>query len=223
MKRYFHQELQTLENDLVSMGQHALQSFDYAMGMVLQGELDLEGKLKESELKIDDLELKVDAEVSRYFSLRSPMASDVRLLMTAMKVSKSLERVGDEAISIAKRAKKIGETMPLNNLFGIPDMATLTRDLLEESNEVFLSLEKEMASKIPAKDKVIDQLNRDNFFAIEEFLRSKPASIISGMELLFISKSLERIADHAVNISSAVVFMVDAEDVRHTEQTSRSV
>ena len=223
MTRYFHQELQTLDNDLVSMGQHALQSFDYAMGMVLQGELDLEGKLKESELKIDDLELKVDAEVSRYFSLRSPMASDVRLLMTAMKVSKSLERVGDEAISIAKRAKKIGETMPLNNLFGIPEMATLTRDLLEESNEAFLSLEKERASKIPAKDKVIDQLNRDNFFAIEEFLRSKPASIISGMELLFISKSLERIADHAVNISSAVVFMVDAEDVRHTEQTSRSV
>ena len=223
MERYFYQELQTLENDLVSMGQYALQSFDYAMGTVLQGNLELVEKLNQSELRIDELELKVDAEVSRYFSLRAPMASDVRLLMTAMKVSKSLERVGDEAISIAKRAKKIAETLPLNNLFGIAEMAKLTQGLLEESNQAFLSLDKEKAAKIPAKDKAIDQINRENFFAIEEFLKTQPECIVSGMELLFISKSLERIADHAVNIASAVVFMVDAEDVRHTEQTNRSV
>ena len=174
MERYFYQELQTLENDLVSMGQYALQSFDYAMGTVLQGNLELVEKLNQSELRIDELELKVDAEVSRYFSLRAPMASDVRLLMTAMKVSKSLERVGDEAISIAKRAKKIAETLPLNNLFGIAEMAKLTQGLLEESNQAFLSLDKEKAAKIPAKDKAIDQINRENFFAIEEFLKTQP-------------------------------------------------
>ena len=142
--------------------------------------------------------------------------------MTAMKVSKSLERVGDESVSISKRALKIANAVPLKDYFKIPEMAQRTKEILQESTEVFLSLDEEKALKIPSKDKAIDDLNRDNFVAIEAFLKNHAECMVSGMELLFISKSLERIADHAVNISSAVIFLIDAEDIRHTAKTNRS-
>ena len=193
MKRFFHAELQDLHNQLVQMGEKALESVKLAGQCLMQKKFDLAGRVFLLDDDIDELEKTIDANAIRYITLRAPVASDVRLLTVAMKINHDLERIGDEATSIARKAHKMSQfEWGPEILCGLPQMAQMVETLLRESLDTFISDDYAAAIKLPMRDKV------------------------------FISKSYERIGDHATNIAEEVVYLLCGEDVRHSAEVKRS-
>ncbi len=222
MKRFFQSELQTLRTHLVLMGEKSLD----VVRLAVQALIDEDQALAERVLKLDDdidhLEMLIDAESIRYISLRAPVASDVRLLTVAMKTSHELERIGDEATSIAKRARKLLQGGPLDNLVHIPKMSELAVELLRDSLDSFIDEDSGKAFGVPRRDKEIDELNRENYQKLTDLVSQSPEHSQRIIDVIFISKSLERIGDHATNIAEEVIYLLRGEDVRHTPEVRRS-
>ena len=222
MKRFFHQDLDSLRSDLILMGQLAVEAVECASTALLENDPDQALKVYGIEDQIDELEIKIDAEVIKYFSLRGPVATDVRILTTAMKVCHALERIGDESKSIAKRVKRIHQEGKVSTYANLPKMKTLASNLLQNALRSLIEEDISLAESLPIKDKEIDILNKENYNLYTDLITNNPDQGRSAIELLFISKSMERVGDHAVNIASEVVFLLSAEDIRHTPQTIRA-
>ena len=164
---------------------------------------------------IDQLEMDIDQESIRYITLRAPVASDLRLVTVGMKTSHELERAAGEASSVAQRTKKILHVGPVENIFSLAEMAKIVQEMLRASIKSFLNEDGLKALAICRRDKEVDHLNDQNTQALTQHIMEQPSHSQISIELIFISKSLERIADHATNIAEEVVFLHSGEDVRH--------
>ena len=222
MKRFFDQELDGFRSNLNRMGKLAIGNVEAAVKALLENNAKQAKIIVKKDDEIDDLEVKIDHEAVRYLSLRSPLARDLRLVTICMKISHDLERVGDEATAIAKRAVKFADRSPITDFFTIPRMLDLTLDMLRDSFDSFVNNDADKAHKLFVRDRIINDLHHENSNAIKAHIQENPASAFEGIELLFVSKSLEKIADHATNIGEEVIFLVSGEDLRHTDETSRS-
>jgi len=216
MKRFFHADLENLRSKLLLMGNSACEVVELAVEALLQDNGDAADRAIKADDAIDRLEVEIDKEAIRYISLRAPQAVDLRILTVAMKACHDLERVGDEATGIAKRARKLsGENRP-SSLLNIEEMSLQAVNLLRDSMKSFINEDVAAARAIPPRDKVIDAMNADNFSDLTAKIQKDPTQAFSAIELMFVSRSLERVADHAVNIAEEVIFMLSGEDVRHT-------
>ncbi len=222
MKRYFHHELEELRKHLILMGERTIDSVRLAAQALLAEDVATAGQVIALDDEIDRLEVLIDAECVRYITLRGPVASDVRLITVAMKASHELERAGDEATSIAKRARKLAEKGKVEDFHHIPRMADLALDLLRDAMDSFITENVDKAHEVPRRDKEVDDLNRENYVQLTDKISLQPTISHAAIELIFISKSLERIADHATNIAEEVIFLLKGEDVRHTAEVKRS-
>ena len=155
-------------------------------------------------------------------NLRAPVATELRLVIVGMKASHDLERVGDEASNIAKRAVKLAAQAPLKPYVDIPRMATIAVEMLRAALDCLLHLETDRAIAIVRRDSEVDQLNRQLYRELTSFMIENPETISRALELMFISKSLERIADHASNIAEEMVFLAQARDIRHSEELKKT-
>jgi phosphate transport system protein len=150
-----------------------------------------------------------------------PVAGDLRLLVIALKINTDLERIGDMAASIAKRAISLFQTVPLESLSDTPNMALLVEDMLHRSLDSFVSGDATLADKVLPADDEVDAL-RDNVYSeLLQVMQMNPGTVPSAIHLMFVARSLERIADHATNIAEDVIFMVRGVDVRHGHPKSR--
>lgn len=215
MKRFFHHELEEFRMNLNKMGQLAVENVRRAVDALLENDLAKAEEVIMKENEIDQLELKMDHEAIRYLSLRNPMAQDLRLLTSGMKTVHELERVGDEASSIASRVKKLAKKGVVEDYLEIPKMTSLALDMLRDVLDSFIENDEEKAYTLPSRDKAVDELNRNNRKAIMAQIEQIPSFSYQGIELIFISKSIERVADHAANISEEVVYLLSGEDTRH--------
>ncbi len=223
MKRYFHEELAELRKHLILMGERSIDSVRLAMQALLADDVSMAGQVIALDDEIDRLEVLIDAECVRYITLRQPMATDVRLMTVAMKANHELERAGDEATSIAKRARRLASHGKVDEFFNIPRMGDLALEQLRDAMDSFIAEDCEKALRVPRRDKEIDDLNRENYVKFTDKISGHPETSHAVIELIFISKSLERIADHATNIAEEVVYLLKGEDVRHTPEVRRSV
>lgn len=221
MKRYFQEELAEIHSRLLMMGELAIEAVRKSVQSLIEDDGALAASVIASDDDIDILEKEIDSECVRYITLRAPVASDVRLITVAMKTCHELERIGDEANSIAKRSRKL-IALPPESLVGIPRMADLTINLLKESMDCFIQEDAKTAFDLPKKDKEIDDIHRENFFKLTEAISKNPDDSALYVDLIFVSKSLERIADHATNIAEEVVFLLKGQDVRHSDEVKRS-
>ncbi len=222
MKRYFHQELDDLRKHLIIMGERTIDSVRLAMQSLLADDLSTAGQVIALDDEIDRLEVLIDSECVRYITLRQPMAQDVRLMTVAMKANHELERAGDEATAIAKRARRLAEFGKVEDFYNIPRMGDLALEQLRDAMDAFIAEDLEKARLVPRRDKEVDDLNRDNYVKLTDKISSNPEISRVSIELIFISKSLERIADHATNISEEVIYLLKGEDVRHTPEVKRT-
>jgi phosphate transport system protein len=216
MTRFFHGELDTLRSQLVLMGEKANAALRKGIRSLAERDISLAESVIEEDKAIDALEIEIDREATRYLTLRSPVASDLRLITVAIKASHDLERVGDEARNIAKRTRK----MLLNNsgpseLINIPRMSELAGDMLREALQCFISEDARQAYAVLAADEQVDALNKANFKALIKQAKLDPEEMNRYLVLIFISKSLERIADHATNLAEEVIFLTTARETRH--------
>jgi len=215
MQRYFHEDLRQLRDDLVLMGERALDMTRFSLKALEEGDDNLALQVRGMDDGVDDLEKRVDREIMRYLTLFGPMGGDVRLLLGARDICHDIERIADEASGIARRSLTISGRGPLKDLLMVPEEGRLAAAALRAAMDSFIEGDLAKAKGILESDKEIDRLNKENYLALLGRSGDTARVSPSHVELIFISKAYERIGDHAKNIAEQVIFLLSGEDVRH--------
>jgi phosphate transport system protein len=221
MRRFFDAELETFRSHLILMGETAVRQVRDALRALVEGDSALARSVIVADDELDTLEVKIDNEAVRFMNLRAPIASDLRLVIVGMKAGHDLERVGDEASNIAKRAIKLSAEPPLKPYVDIPRMTEITMEMLRDALDCLLQGDEAKALAVCKRDVEVDNLNRQVYRELTSFMVENPETISRAIELMFISKSIERIADHATNIAEETIFLFRGKDVRHTDEVKK--
>jgi len=208
-------ELGELKQKLLTMASHVETAVNEAVRALVERDYDLAVRVKDSDNAIDQLELDID-EMAIHLLAKAPLAGDLRFVMVAMKITQNLERVGDEATKIAKRARDLSQEPPVKVLVDLPRMAGLALNMLKASLDSFVNRDSVAARAIIPRDKEVDALNREINNDLADHMAANPDTIKRCLNLITASKSLERIADHAKNVAEEVVYLCEAQDIRHT-------
>jgi phosphate transport system protein len=219
MKRFFDTELENFRSHLMLMGEIAVRQVRDAMRAVVESDLSLAQKVTAADDELDNLEIQIDEEAIRYMNLRSPVATELRLVIVGMKASHDLERVGDEATNIARRVAKLAAQPQLKPYIDLPRMTAIALEMLRDALDCFLQVDIEKALAVCKRDKEVDAINHQLYRELSSYMIEKPDTVTRALELMFISKSVERIADHASNIAEEMIYLAGGRDVRHTEAT----
>ncbi|HEV2393420.1 MAG TPA: phosphate signaling complex protein PhoU [Verrucomicrobiae bacterium] len=211
----FDQELAELKNLLLTMASHAELAVKQAVEALVKRDYDLALRVRADDTVIDRFEIDVD-EMSIRLLAKAPLASDLRLIAVVMKISQNLERVGDEATKIAKRARDLSQEPPLKLVIPLPQMAQLALQLLQSSLDAFVNQDAPMARALIPRDKEVDAMNKDIHRQLADYMITNPDSVNRCLHWMVAVKSLERIADHAKNVAEEVVYLCEAEDIRHS-------
>lgn len=217
MKRFFDSELESLRTHLLQMGDRAIEQTRLSLRSLMEADIGLADKVIATDDDIDKLEVQIDDEAIRYMTLRGPVASELRVVIVGMKASHDLERVGDEATNIARRARKLAIEPRLELYADIPRMANIALEMLRDALDCFVHEDEQKALAVIRRDAEVDNINRLVYRRLTSFMIEKPETIARALELMFISKSIERIADHATNIAEEMIYLAKGKDVRHTD------
>ena len=221
MATHHEQELAELKNKLLTMASHAEAAVKNAIKALVDRDEPLARKVKEADDILDQLEIEMD-EMAVTLLAKAPLASDLRLIIVAMKISHDLERVGDEATAIAKRAIELNQEPQLKPYVDIPRMAIMGLEMLHDALDAFVNRNPEKARAVIPRDQDVDALNKQLHRELASYMVEKPTTISRCLNLMVISKRLERIADHATNIAEEVVYLYEAKDIRHSGKPSAS-
>ena len=210
MKRYFHHELEDLRSKLILIGEKANNAAKLSIDGFLTNDLQKVEHALTLDDEIDKMEASIDQASVRYITLRSPVSSDVRFILVAIKASHDLERAGDEAHSIAKRARNIlVRDGKVENAGSIEEMSDLTCKMLQDAITAFIEEDIELAQDVISRDKEVDRLNKKNFKALAAGSEGDTVEASTRFETIFISKSIERIADHAKNLAEETIYLLN--------------
>jgi len=222
MKRFFDAELETFRSHLILMGETAIRQVRDAVKALVEADIGLADRVIAADDELDMLEVQIDDEAVRYMNLRAPVATELRMVIVGMKASHDLERVGDEATSIAKRSVRLSAEPPLKPYVDIPRMAGMALEMLRDALDCFLNGDSEKALSVCRRDAEVDQINKQLYRELTSYMIEKPGTISRALELMFISKSIERIADHATNIAEEMIYLAKGKVVRHTDEVKKS-
>jgi phosphate transport system protein len=211
--RHFDDELAQFSAELAMMGSGAARSLGHAIQAVTERNDQLAEQVQRDDDITDQYEKDIDGLAINLLA-KAPLATDLRLVTVAMKISQNLERVGDEATTIARRARALNAEPPLESSFAIARMGEMALSMLHEALDAFVNRKPEQARAVIPRDKEVDALNRQLYGELAAFMAAHPAAIGRCLHLITIAKSLERAADHAKNIAQEVVYICEALDLR---------
>jgi len=214
MQTHHDKELAEMKDKLLLMASHAESAVSRAVQAVVNRDETLAAQVRRDEHILDEFEVTMD-EMGVALLTKAPMAGDLRLVLMVMKISQNLERVGDEANKIAKRARDLAGEPPLKVAVDIPRMARLVLDMLKASLDAFVRRDAVAARVVIPQDKEVNALNKQFQADLFGLMTQDPANIRRALWLTVVSKSLERIADHAKNVAEDVVYLCEANDIRH--------
>lgn len=215
MTHPFQTQLAHIRETLLLMSTITDKSLGLAIRALVERDDQKADQVEEEDSKIDELEMQVDELVVTYMATHGPMATDCRLMLAASKISSDLERIGDQATTIARRARDLNKEPLLKPLIDIPKMAELAQQMLRDGITAFIEADADFAQQIIARDKSVDDMNRQTARELTTYMMEDPRSITRALHLMTISKALERVADHAANIAEDVYFLYRGEDIRH--------
>lgn len=215
MDSHLDTELDALKERLLIMANHAEKAVSQALQALLERDDHLALQVKQADQIIDQFEIEID-DLGIQQLTKAPLAADLRLVTVAIKIAHNLERIGDEATKIAKRAADLCREPPVKVELDIPSMARLALDMLKGSLDSFCHRDPVAARAILPRDKEVDLFNMQVHRILSEYMVEHPETIQRCLHWMVVSKSLERIADHATNIAEDVVYLYSAEDIRHT-------
>ncbi len=214
---HYNEELAKLKESLLSMASHAESAVSRAIRALVERDDALARKVEEDDNILDQYEIEID-DTAIHLLAKAPLATELRLITVAMKISHNLERVGDEATTIARRALDLSTEPQLKPYVDIPRMATMSLDMLREAITAFINRETDRARAVIPRDQDVDDLNRQLHRELSSYMVERPTTISRCLRLMVISKAIERIADHATNIAEEVVYLYEAKDIRHAGQ-----
>ncbi|HXB58083.1 MAG TPA: phosphate signaling complex protein PhoU [Candidatus Acidoferrales bacterium] len=214
--------LELLKQKLLTMASYAETAVNEALQALQQRDVELAKRVKEKDRAIDQFEVEIDDLVIQLLT-KAPLASNLRLVTITMKISQDLERVGDEATKIAKRARDLAQEPPLKIVLDLPRMAALALDMLKAALDAFVNRDSTAARAVIPRDKEVDAINKQIHNMLAQRMVEDTSTISRCLHLMVVSKSLERIADHATNVAEDVVYLCEAQDIRHTGMKSQMV
>lgn len=221
--RHFHDELSQTKVRLLTMSGEAETAVRQAVEALLERDPDKARRVIGGDAIIDQMELDLEEECLNLLALHQPMAKDLRMLMTVIKIANDLERVGDHAVNIAQSAERIAAAArPITPEPEIVEMARLAREMLADALDAFVRADPAAGRDVCRRDDQVDAFNRSMFRILLTHMMEDPHSIGSGMELLLVSRNLERIADLATNIGEDVVFLVEGKTIKHHAEGRRA-
>ena len=217
MERHFDEELKTLKEKILHMGAMVETQIANAIKALVERDSDLARETIEKDHKVNAMDVEIDDDSVRLIALHQPMAKDLRFITTAMKISTELERMSDLAENIAERALELNEEPQLKPYIDIPRMAVHAQQMVKEALDAFVNRNVDLAWKVIRDDDFIDGLTHQIFRELVSFMLEDQHTIARAIRITFISKYLERIADHATNIAELVVYLVEGKIIRHID------
>ncbi len=213
--RHFVAELAVLKERLLQMGGLAEERVRAALrGLVARDSRELD-EVMAGDGPINQLHLEIDSRAFTLLALQQPMAVDLRTIVAALKIDTDLERVGDLAVNIAEAALRYLEHLPVKPLIDLPRMSEIAEGMLRDALDAFIRRDVGLAQSVLERDDDLDALKNQIFRELLTYMIETPTKIEPSLDLILVSRHLERIGDHATNIAEDVIFMVSARDVRH--------
>ena len=213
----FDNALHTLRNNVLMMASLAERNLSNAAKGLFERDDDLSNIVIADDEEIDLLEIQIDREGVELLIRFQPVASDLRQVVTAMKSSVNIERIADQAVSIARRARKLTGSPELTAIRSLEPMFAHTQQMFADAVRAYADGNATLARGLKARDKELDEMNRQFAELCTELMAAEPALIQSYLNLIFVARSLERTGDHATNMGEDVVFAIEAEEIRHTQ------
>ncbi len=219
--RHFQEELEALEGRLLEMGGLAEERVRASVQGLVSRDRALIDLVISGDEPVNRLHIDVDNRSFRLLALYQPMATDLRAIVAGVKINGDLERVGDLAVNIAEAARRYVSHPPVKHLIDIPRMAGIAQAMLRDALDAYVKRDTDMARAVLTADDELDALKTQVFRELLTYMLQDPATIEPALDLILVSRHLERIGDHATNIAEDVIFMVAAQDVRHPSAPQR--
>jgi len=222
MSVYWEQHLADIREQLLVMSSLTERNLGQATRALLDRDDQLANLVEAEDSEIDQLEKGIDEKVIVYISTHGPMAKDCRFLITASKIASELERIADQATTIARRARDLSRVREMASLAGIPRMAEEVQSMLRQSIKSFVERDTDLALEVIGRDRLVDAEYKEAAHDVEIEIVKDPTVTARALHLLTIAKALERAGDHATNIAEEVFYLYKGEDIRHSKITRKS-
>ncbi len=210
-------ELDDLREMIVRMASMVQAAIKDSVNSLVNRDSELAGKVIDGDHRINGLDVQIDEECIRLLALFQPMAGDLRVITTAMKVTTDLERIGDNAVNLAERAIELNKEPILKPYIDIPHMSRIAQGMVRDGIGAFINHDKKLAMDVIVRDDEVDELNEAVFEELVAIMRHNPETISRAVKITYVSKYLERIADHATNIAEMVIYMIEGKIIRHMD------
>ena len=215
MERHFDEELKNLKQKLLTMADWAQDTISFSIKALTERNPAHTETVFQIEDKVNHIEIEIEEEVLRLLALRQPAAKDLRLLTAVLKITSDLERVADQACNISETALHLLKEPPLKPLIDIPNMALLAQKMIKDSITAFVNHDSALAQAVCQHDDEVDNINEQIFRELLTYMLEDPKSVKRAVALILVSRNLERIADHATNISEDVIFIEQGKNIKH--------
>lgn len=215
MTMYFQREITKLKQDILSLSVLVEESVYNSVKAILERDEALAEKVIQKDDEIDNVEVEVEEECLKVLALHQPVAIDLRFIVAVLKINNDLERIGDLAVNIAERVVSLVRYPRVSIDFEVDKMADITKLMLKKSLDALVNLDADLAKTVGAYDDEVDALHRQAYTRLKEGMAKCPDQMDALIQMLSVSRALERIADHATNIAEDVIYMIDGEIVRH--------
>lgn len=209
------EELEHLKEMLLKMAALVEVSIRDSIVSLTERDSDLARKIIEDDRKVNTFDVKIDEECIRLLALKQPMGRDLRYITTAMKITTDLERIADNAVNVAERAIELNTEPILKPYIDIPKMRDIAQGMTRDAIDAFVREDKELARDVILRDDEVDDLNAAVLQELSFIMTQDPTTVSRAMKVSYVSKYLERIADHATNIAEMVIYMVEGKIIRH--------
>lgn len=215
MERRIDQDLDRIRQSLLRMAAAVEGMVAKATRALVDRDLDLCREVVRQDDEVDLMELEIDEVCHSVLLLRQPTAVDLRFLVAVMKINSDLERIGDSAVNIAQSVEQLNEQPPLKPYIDLPHLSNLVQRMVRDSLDAFVGRDAALAAAVCTRDDEVDGLYHQIFRELLTYMIEDPRTVSRALHLLLVARNLERIADHATNISEDVIYYVEGRDVRH--------
>ena len=209
------EQISNIRETLLMMASLADRNLSLAMRALIERDEKLAASVEAEDSQLDELEISVDELVINHMATHAPVATDCRFMLVASKISSNLERIGDQAVAIARRSRELNKEPLLKPLIDIPRMAQISEGMLRDGITAFVDRKAELAQEIIKRDKEVDGINKQLARELTSFMLEDPSTITRALNLTIVARCLERVADHCKNIAEEVYYLYQAIDIRH--------
>jgi phosphate transport system protein len=218
MQRHFDEKMQELLEKLLLMGRLAESMIQIAMRTLIERKESFCSEVHRKEREVNELQIEIDDRAVTLTALQQPVATDVRFLFMASRIATELERIGDQAVNICENSHHVLKAPPLKPLVDLPFMGEAAESMVRDALEALVQRDCALANRVLEEEERVDALRDQIFRVLLAYMMADPGTIERALALILISRSLERVGDHATNIAEEVIYLVEGREVRHSHE-----